>query len=173
MEVAVHHDPLTKQQIKDALYCYLYGPVQRSFKNRLDSIIIQNTLINKSGHKSFAYKGSFYSCDSTSPPRRANRLSPELKDKMDEYLKDLRDLNNNEIPFVIGYINQVLNSSNDFCDYLELFPDAIHRPIQQFIDSCPCKTKHLSDSEVKKIRQANAESVELMKARMVTNLLLT
>ena len=172
MDTQPQHDPRTKQQIKEALYAHLYDPVQRHFKDRLDRLIIKNTLLVKSSHRSFNYKGVTYSCDASTPPRRANKLAPQLKGAMDEYLQDLKKLNDEEVPYVIGYINQVLNASNDFCDYLDLLPSVVHPTIQEFVSKCPCRTRHLTPEEVVSLQRKNAESIELLKSRMVLNLLI-
>lgn len=172
VDTQLQHDPRTKQQVKDALYEHLYAPVQRQYRTRLDGLIIKNTLLGKYSHKSFNYKGVLYSCDAASPPRKANRLVPELYPEMEAYLTELKELNDKELPYVLGFINQVLNASDDFCDYLSLLPNALHPPIQKFIDSCPCRTKHLSGAEVTALQTKNASSIDMVKNRMVTNLLL-
>lgn len=172
MDPIIQHDPRTKQRIKDALYAHLYEPVRRSFQKRLTDIIRQNSVHLHSLHRSFTYKGVQYSLDTTPAPRRANRLVPAMVPSMAAYLHDLQVLNDQEIPYVMGYINQVLNASNDLCDYLELFPSSMHHPIQEFINACPCKTHHLSAEEVEKIQQRNAESIALIKNRMALNLLI-
>ena len=168
----LQHDPRTKQLIKDSLYDFLYTPVQRQFKTRLDTIIIRNTLLGGYGHKSFNYKGVHYSCDTGAPPRKWNRLLPQLRDQMDGYLQDLNQLNDTELPFVLGFINQVLNSSNDLGDYLRLFPESVHQPIEKLIATCPCQAKQLSDEQVALLQEQNKKHIELIKKRMVTNLLI-
>ena len=55
----LQHDPRTKQQIKDMLYAFLYEPVQRQFKTRLDTLINRNTLISGASHHSLPTKGVF------------------------------------------------------------------------------------------------------------------
>lgn len=166
------HDPRTKQQIKDTLFSYLYGQVQGQFKKRLDAIILSNAQALSSSYLSFVYKGQVYSCEGEKLPRRMNKLIPQLHASMDDYLKDLKDINDKEIPFVVGFINQVLNASNDLHDYLRVLPPSIHSPIQQLIDSCACRTKKLTDTEVQDLMIRNSNSIELMKRRMVTNLLI-
>lgn len=173
MDPQIQHDPQTKNHIKEALYVHLYAPVQQHFQGRLDKLIVQNTLLIRSTHKSFVYKGEYYSCDNTPPPRPNNKLAPELRGQMNDYLAELHLLNSVEVPYVVGYITQVLNSSNDLCDYIDLLPNSLHSPIQRFIAACPCKTRHLSPEEVKAIQEKNAKSINLMKTRMATNLLLT
>jgi hypothetical protein len=168
----LQHNPRIKQLIKDSLYDFLYTPAQRKFKTRLDTIIIRNALLGGYGHKSFTYKGVHYSCDSVAPSRNWNRLLPQLRDQMDEYLYDLIELNDNELPLVLSFINQVLNSSNNPGDYLRLFPESVHQPIMKLIASCPYQAKQLSDEQVALLQEQNKKHIELIKKRMVTNLLI-
>ena len=172
MEEQLQHDPRTKSQIKDLLYAFLYTPVQNHFKKRIDTLIVRNTTILGAGHKSFTYKGAFYECDTTHPPRKMNRLVPQLIPDMEDYLADLKQLNENELPFVLGFINQVLNASNDLHDYLRLLPQSVHQPIEKLIATYPCRAKQLTDEDVDNIQTKNHQSIALMKERMVANLLI-
>lgn len=167
----LQHDPRTKQLVKDTLFDFLYSHVQEEMKTRLDTIIVKNTLLGGFGHKSFFYKGEIYQCDSTRPPIKRNLLLPQLRTLMDDYIKDVKQLNEEELPYVLGFINQVLNSSNDFQDYLRLFPNAVHHPLERLALSCPYRTKQLSDDSVETLRKKNQKSIELMKKRMVLNLI--
>lgn len=168
----VQHDPRTKQQIKNALYDYLYAPVQKQFKSRLDTLAVRNTLVGGYAHKSFIYKGTVYNCDLSALPRKMNRLMPQFIPLMDDYLQDLKALNDQELPFVLGFINQVLNSSEGMSDYLRLFPEAVHHPLVQLIESCPCKKVYLTEEKILQMRTKNQSSIQLMKQRMVANLLI-
>lgn len=169
---SMQYDPRTKQRIKDALYEHLYGPVKCHFEKRLDTIIMRNTISCRLTHKSFTYKGEIYNIDNSAPPKRLNRLSPELQPLMDEYLRDLRELDRNEIPQIIGFINQVLNSSNDLHDYLRILPDSVHGPIQELINNCPCRASTLEESKVQEMIANNQKTINMMKSRMVTNLII-
>ena len=172
MSEVLQHDPRTKSQIKELLYAFLYEPVQRQFKTRLDSLIIRNTAIAMVSHQSFTYRGNLYTIDTSPVPRKLTRLVPQLHADMDAYLAELKQLNDKEVPYVMGFINQVLNASNDLHDYLRLLPASVHQPIQNLIATCPCCTKRLSDDEVQKIQAKNQQSIDLVKQRMVTNLLI-
>ena len=167
----LRHDPLTKQQIQQRLQALLYTPVEINFQARLNTLIMRNTLLGGYRHKSFVYKGHVYSSDVEPPPLRQNRLIPQLKADMEEYLRDLESLNKEELPYVMGYITNVLNSSNSIADYLQLFPEAVHQPIRELAKSCPCQQKSLSDTAIAEILQKNAKGIDLMKQRMTLNLL--
>ena len=172
MSEVLQHDPRTKSQIKDMLYAFLYEPVQRQFKTRLDFLIKRNTVILGASHQSFIYKGNLYTCDIAPPPRKLNRLGPQLVPDMEAYLTDQKQINDKEIPYVVGFINQVLNASNDLHDYLRVLPQSLHPPIQKLINSCPCRTKKLTDTEVQEIQVKNQRYIDLVKSRMVMNLLI-
>lgn len=171
MSEALQHDPRTKQQIKDALYEFLYAPIQKQLKHCLDTLIIKNTVLCKYTHRSFVYKGMFYSCDSAPTPRIMNRLHIQLQPAMNNYLKELQELNEKELPYVVGFINQVLNSSNDLHDYLRLLPDSVHHPITSLVSTCPCRAVKLPESLVVDLKSKNQTPINMMKQRMVANLL--
>ena len=172
MSEVLQHDPRIKSQIKELLYAFLYEPVQRQFKTRLDSLIKRNTVILGASHQSFIYKGNLYTCDISPPPRKLNRLVPQLVPDMEAYLTDQKQIIDKEMPYVMGFINQVLNASNDLHDYLRVLPQSLHPPIQKLIDSYPCRTKKLTDAEVQEMQAKNQRYIDLAKQRMVTNLLI-
>lgn len=172
MDEPLLHDPRTKQQIKDALYQHLYAPIQKQFKQRLDNIVTQNTVALGVGHASFLYKGTVYVAEDLPVPRKMNRLLPKYVPVMEEYLNDLKQLNENELPYVLGFITQVLNASNDLQDYLRVFPNTLHRPIEDLINSCPCRAKRLSEETIENLQYKNKIAIQLTKQRMVTNLLI-
>lgn len=171
MEITL--DPTIKQQIKDGLYDYLYKPVLAQAKQRLSGIIQQNCMLLNSPHESFIYKGTVYVTeDNVRLPRQMNRLHLSLYPAMEDHLTELRKLNEEEMPYVLGFINQVLNSSNDLHDYLRILPPSIHQPIQELIASCPCRTVKLSNETVEQLQKKNEHSILLIKKRQVINLLL-
>ena len=172
MDDTLQHDPRTKQYIKDVLYSFLYDPIEKQLKRQLDALIIKNSVLIGASHTSFMYKGTLYSIDDSRPPRKMNMLVNQLHPFMDEYLKEVKKLNNVELPYVLGFITQVLNSSNDLHDYLRVLPDSIHRPIEKIIASCPCRSKHLTEDVIESLQTKNKVSIDLIKQRMVTNLLI-
>lgn len=168
----LEHDPKIKQQIKTALYEFVYGPVNRSFKKRIEAMVLRNTALGGFGHKHFVYKGVLYNADSTPPSMRRNRLVVQLRPEMDELLIEMVDLNQRELPYVLGFMNQVLNSSNSLKDYLQVLPESIHPPIHQLMATCPCRVGVLSPEKVERLKTTNATSVDLVKQRLITNLLI-
>ncbi len=172
MDEQLQHDPRSKSQVKDALYYFLYTPVLKQFENQLENLIIKNTIAIGGSHKSFWYKDKLYTCDTATPPRKLNRLAPQFKAEMDTYLTEIEQLNSYELPRVLGFITKVLNTSNSLTDYLEVLPTAVHRPLQQLIATCPCRTKSLSPDSVKELQDSNQVAIALLKQRLVTNMLI-
>ena len=168
----LQHDPRTKQQLKDLLYGFLYAPVQRQYQQTLHSIITRNTLATRSGHKSFIYKGVVYNMDQAAPPRKMTRLIPALVPEMNAYLAEVTRLNTQEVPYVVGYITQVLNASNNFQDYLQAFPSVLHPTLEKIIAPCPCRNQKLTPEEIQAIQAKNQKSIDLLKQRVVTNLII-
>ena len=168
----LEHDAQTKQKIKDMLYQFLYEPVQQQFKTRLDTLIVRNAVMAGYGHKHFSYRGEVYNADSTVPPTKKNRLLAALRPEMDSYLADLEQLNIAELPYVLGFLNQVLNSSCDFGDYFRLLPEQLHEPLRNFQASCPCRTSKLTPERIAQIQLTSENPVRLIKERLVRNLLI-
>lgn len=167
------HDPRTKQQLKDAIYNHLYEPVKRSYNHKLQRIIRDNSRILRSPYESFTYRGQIYVIDAKATmPRKMNRLVPALQPLMEAYLAEVKQLNDQEVPFVMGFVNQVLNASNTFEDYLRLLPESIHGPIRAMQAACPCRTVKLTEEDIRAIQERNQLSIDLMKQRQVKNLLL-
>lgn len=167
----LQHDPRTKQMIKDTLYDFLYAPALKQFRARLENIITRNCEIQNTGNRAFFYKGEPYvSVDAVLPIKRI-RLHNSLYVYMDQYLVELNQLNNHELPYVLGFISQTLNASNDIQDYLKVLPEAVHRPLSSLVAQCPCRTSKLTPDTVIDLQIRNQVPINLMKQRLVINLL--
>lgn len=166
------HDPRTKSVIKDAICEFLYQPVQRQFKTRIDTLIHRNTIMGGFTHKHFIYRGVVYNSEATPPTIKKNRLVPALRADMEEYLLDQIKLNQEELPFVVGFINQMLNSSSDLTDYLRVLPESVHHPIRTLMGTCPCRTTSLPEDRVESLKERNKASIDMMKMRLAANLLI-
>lgn len=172
MNERLQHDPRTKQQIKDVLFALLYGPVEQHFKRQLAAIITQNSVLMNTSYQCFSYRGVVYSVDAPPILRKMTRLHPSMQSKMDIYISETKQLNDYELPYVLGFINQVLNYSNNLQDYLKVLPESVHGPIQQFIATCPCRVIDITPNEAENLVVNNKLPITLIKQRMLANLLL-
>ena len=172
MSDPLQYDPRTKMQVKELLYQTLYAPVDKHFKKRIDALITKNSSLVNSPHRSFVYRGELYTLENSKPPVKFNRLVPELKPLMEAYLKDIKVLNEHELPYVMNYFNQVLNSSDSLKDYLHTLPTYLHPALNKLITTCPCRACTLSEDSIEALNTKNSESISLMGQRMAKNLIL-
>ena len=170
MSDEIRPDPKAKLNIKNALDEALYAPVRKALQEQINKLIIKNTVAGKFTHKSFIYKNEIFNCDTAPLPKLMNRLLPQFKPEMEAYLLEVEELNKKELPYVFGFINQVLNSSNEFHDYLRLFPNVIHDHIRRLISTGPCSNKRLTDEEVEEIKSKNYHAIQLIKQRIISNM---
>lgn len=167
------YDPRTKQLIKDRIYSHLYAPVKRDYEQRLESIILKNSQYHGNGQRWMSFRGTDYSLKEAGPqPLPTNRCHPELKGVMQEYVDELSQLINEEVPYVLGFITHTLNTSNSPQDYLRVFPQSVHQPIQSLVDTYGYQHEHLSDEKVDELIRKHEKTIEMVKKRMVLNLLL-
>lgn len=172
MSDSLQYDPRTKMQIKELLYQSLYAPVDSDFEKRINNIILKNSSLISSPHKSFVYRGDLYTLETTKPPVRFNRLVAELRPTMDEYLNDMKQINDRELPYVLNYFNQVLNASDSLQDYIALLPETLHSPINKLMQTCPCRACSLPENKVQELLEKNQQPLALIGERRARNLLL-
>lgn len=174
MTEEVQSPATVKQGIRDALMGALYAPVHKKNKERIDRMIMANSVYHKSDVTMFMHKNVLYKVNPQDRlPRVIPRLAPQFIPEMNQYLKEIQELNEEEIPVVVGYITQVLNSSNRPRDFLRLFPESVHKSILALCEK-PNQAiqKPLSDEAVAALLSKNQLAVAMMKQRMVTNLLI-
>lgn len=163
---------MSKKDIKDAIFDFIYSKTMGEYQKVLDNLIIKNTVLIKSFDEHFVYKNITYSIGKPPVTYRKNRLHESLYPEMDKYLSELKTLNTEEIPYVINFINSVLNTSNLLGDYLHIFPKYVHPPIQVLINQCPCRNDSVSQKDIDTIISKNLKAVEFIKLRITMNLLI-
>lgn len=173
----VVYDPKTKQHIKDEIYTHLYGSVNARFITNLDQLIERNSCEFGNAQLAFVYDGqmirhSQFVPKGSPPIHKTNALSPDLVSPYLELRAERDRLNTKELPYVLGYINQVLNTSDSFDDYIALLPETLHGVLERLRAQCPCGPQELLDSELDHLRSKNAVSIELLKQRLLSNLLM-
>lgn len=172
MTVESRQQSIIKSQIKDEIHRYLYGSVMEQLNKRVDLIIYKNAAILKHSHMSFNYCGEFYSCDLNKAPRIKQQLDISLHTIMEEYIKDATQLDEEESPYVMGYINQVLNSSINATNYLFLLPDALHQTIKSFYTPFEYSPDWVNNKRNNDILANNQAAISMIKQRLVLNLIM-
>lgn len=170
---ALEHDPNSKLRVRDALMLEIYQPCLTKLKSILGAIASKNDSIWNNPQNGFLFRGKFYSIDNRAPPPvdMCNFLHPKLIGEMFEYLKKEQDILDESFR-ISSYITKILNASDSFPDYFKLFPVFLHPTLQKFVDSCPCHTRHLNDSQIQLLQRENEGAIELIQQRMVYNILL-
>jgi hypothetical protein len=164
------YDPTTKQQIRNGIWELLYGQTAAQFTKRINKIILENSVFLRSSHASFIYKNVVYNCDPNPPPRARNRLAPQFIPAMQKILAEEKAIENEEMPYVAGFLTRVLNSSDSLYDSMLLFPPAVHQPVQGLLATTPSRPR-LPEEIVAGLQREYASAIDLMKQRMVINLL--
>jgi hypothetical protein len=172
MDEQLRHDPYTKTQVKELLYRFIYSPLDIHFQQRIESLIQRNCAIQTAQHRSFIYKNEIYNCDAAPLPLKLTRLAAALRPEMDTYLEDKAMVNLHEMPYVMGFITQILNASNNIRDYLDVLPDALHPPLMQLIATCPCRQGVLGHTDILNLKTRNTKANKMIKERLVKNLLI-
>ena len=168
----VQPDPTFKQTIKDMLYGHLYNPVNEQFTERLKEIVRQHCQMMHATQPYFLYRGKLYTSDRTvKRTERVRHLARALEPQMSEYLADLKDLTDYEIPMVLGFFNNMLNSTSEVQDYLRILPEAVHTPLLEYLLDHPGTTTSLTDEQVAEIQAKNAVPIGLLKGRLFLTLL--
>lgn len=169
----MNYDARTKKAIKDALYEAIYQPVNDRYQKQLDEIIHKNSAKCNNLQEFVKHKGEVYSSSSAPhiPPKPVNRVHPDLLCAMEEWQRQVDDLNTHELPYVLGYLNQVLNTSRAFNDYYKLLPHALHRILDKLKEDCPCSTDALSPEEIQELTNKNTVALDRIKQRFLLNYL--
>lgn len=172
MATVLEHDPHIKTQIKEAISAFIYDPMHRQLKSRIETLVRRNSVLGGHFHQHFVYKGVTYNFEGTPPPTKKNRLARQLQHEMDSLLQEYEQLKSYEMPFVMGFITQVLNASTSLLDYMRVLPEAVHFPLKQLLIPYPCRVTYLDENRVEHLRTKNQASIDLIKQRLVTNLLI-
>lgn len=121
-------------------------------------------------HKSFVYSGLWYSEDSDPGPRIKNVLSPELTESFKQARNEILSVSELEVPYVKGCITAALNLSNSFPDYVRTLPDALAPKIKEYAFSFHAQGI-LTQEQVDTFKSNHAHSLNLLRQRLVRNLL--
>lgn len=163
-------DSRFKQMLQQSLVDFTYAPAERIFNERLRQIIELNTTAQGYAHPSFSYKGEFYSLALNEPRFKTNRLLADFRPMMDKYLEDRQEVEMTEKPYILGFINKVLNQSNSVQDYQHMLPDCVHGGL--FIpENAIALPREMSDDAVLNFRKENEDLIMKLKMRMVMNLI--
>lgn len=160
-----------KKQMADWLLAILYNPYFTRQQNTLDSLINRNMRLQESPYQCFTYKGEYYGPLYSKPILRP-KLHPELHPEMVAFVEERSRVNVEEMPYITNYITKVLNSSDSYNDWLKLLPDCMKAPVYELLASEQSQPDQLTNECVAQILAEHDVSIQKMKQRMATNLIL-
>lgn len=171
------YDFVVKQHIKDVLYTHLYGSVDARYNASMDQLIERNSYECGNAQLAFVYDGqmvrhSQFVPKGSPPIHKTNPLASELVSPYLQLQAERNQLFTKELPYVMGYINQVLNISDSFDDYVALLPESLHNVLERLRSECPRLPQELQQSDLENLRGKNTSSIELLKQRLLSNLLM-
>lgn len=165
------YSPMFKQVLRKTLYDFLYVKPASVIQHQILEIGERNRGLLSSESLEFVYRGESFLSVRKREYIRPSELHVSLKPEMDKVLKMREDIKVEE-GYTLAYITKVLNSSSSLEDYLALFPDSLHPPIQKLIENCPCKNHEIDPDKMVEIVKYNAKGIELTKKRLLQNLLM-
>jgi len=163
---------LIKITLRNDIHFILYDPIYKQLTVQINALILKNTVSCGYSHLSFKFNNRLYECDKTKAPRKTNHLTLSLYPAMYAYLDIVTQLDKKELPIVMGYINQVLNISNDPDDYAYLLPETFISLIYNRIPRYPDKSDKLLSPLTITLRNKNQVALDMIKQRLVSNLLI-
>lgn len=181
-----HYNPLVKQQLLKQLKIEIYAPIVNSLNREFWNINRRNTVKCGFNHNVFTYRGIFYSgnilidlnLDYEDYYSRINthnykeHLATEFHIAFDDLLAKRDLISEKEMPLVMGYVTQVLNISNNPHNYLKLLPDTLHKCIRIIAPFSEDVVDTISPARIENIKTVNKEYIDLLKLRLMSNLLL-
>lgn len=161
-----------KLHIKQSIEHHLYGQFDDRMKSRLEALIDRNNILTQFASESFQFRGVRYIKQGWRVhPRHIKRIHPELDADISDYVEDLQAINDYERPIVMGYVQTVLNTSAKPEDFLVLFPSSLVTKFQEALESVTGDSTHISIDDAESLVKAHSGAYELLKVRLMANLL--
>lgn len=164
-------DPRLKKNMKAWILQIMYVPYHDYCKRSIMVLVYRNQMIQGTQYEMFSFKGVTYGKVPAGVHVKP-KLHPELHPAMLALIEDSKNVHEKERPYVESYIAVALNSSDSAYDWIKLFPECFHAPLQTYIAGGLTDPPELSDERVVEILTKNQPHIDLMRQRMARNLLL-
>ena len=157
----------------------LYGQEDQAAKQELDSIIIENCLLQQHSFHGFHYYFKWYDLSlfngqTPNTPRKGVHipLSHTLRDRMDAWIANRKRVMTEERNIVAAYITAVMNTSDSAYDWLRMLPEAVHAPIKNAINWFLIMDfpSELTDEQVETFLTKQERFLNVLKGRLALNL---
>lgn len=162
---------LAKYNLKNALLLKLYNPSSKAFTKECEDLVLQNNVLKGVHASSFLYRGTTYPVLQKLGLKSSYALHPSLEEKFVTVLYPFDEIQKFEVPLVAGFIIHVLNSSDCWEDYLKVFPETLHPLIEEWWFHFKWKIPTLTEAAIADILDKHSKGLQLLRARLVWNLL--
>lgn len=159
-----------RTQLRDAFLQWLYKPMLEQLQQQIVAIIKENAAIQWLPHYSFMYKGQLWAIQ-TQAPRKSQKLHDSLIGRMEAYLQERRELEQEQSQCLAGIL-RILNAIKDPRDCLRILPETLHQPLVPLLAEYPDAPSLLPEDSILQLREDNAPYINIMKQRLVLNLLI-
>lgn len=162
----------TNWTLRNEIQEFMYSKVTHHISEKIQEIAEENGALTGSNSTTFAYRGEVYNSVITNRTYvKPEELHPSLRARMDTILS-LQEDARRERDYTMNFITKVLNKSRSHEDYLAILPDCIHKPILGFLDQLEAMPRMLDGDDIKDLMRFNQKSYDLIKKRMLANMLL-
>lgn len=166
--------PKAKTNLQTAMMFFIFDPFMQYWNRRVDKIIEKHVLLCSSTQYGFSYKGEDFTGSSTQllrPP--VQRLHKSLAIEMDDLLRERETVTLYEEPLVKSVLCALMNLSNNPWDYFQLLPKELHPAWEHFKTKIPTGYEsEITDSVISAFQTKHEAAFDVIRVRMVTNLIL-
>lgn len=160
-------DAKQRYEIQNKIYEFLYQKPHQLQRTEMLKILERQEELT--GTMAFLYRGKFYGKRSRKPA--APLQDPELKDRMDELLKQDSMLMS-EKAYVTSYISGVLNLNAYAGTYLTVFPAVLHGLVRECVPNFDGEAREVEAEALERVRKYNKKGESLLKQRILKNAVL-
>lgn len=160
-----NHQGTAKQALLLSLDSYIYRAANHKLTKTLDTIIKHNSLITGSNCMAFNYKGELYWTITNRVYGKAPYLDKSLYDSTDKYINESLEISN-EVTMVNGFFTKILLMAKTKEDVVALLPECLRSVLGSHINS----SKTFSNEYVQEFLTSHEQSVQLIKERLVLNM---
>lgn len=164
--------PEIKQILLNEFSTFLYAKVEKQYENSISSIIKRNSLLLGKKNQSFTLRGEVFGSEVFTGLFANLKLDDSLFLEADTVIKEKKDIDNLEKPYVLGYIRRVLNLTDDFANCYALLPEQLHPVLAKFHLQGVYLVTTYTPEFIREYFITHASEVLKIKTRLATNLLI-
>lgn len=166
-------NPKTKYIIKEYLSDYLYKKAKNNIAEQIEQIAKDNAALHNMPSASFFYNGFVFPEETSGifSHRAQLVLDKGLVPRMKEVMKEKKVIEEEQC-YTNNFIMVVLNASDTIADYFALMPESLHTVLTKITSKFAVEqSSALTQEKIQNILQEHSYSVDLIKKRMLLNLI--